>query len=82
MIKFRYILNTTGVNRCIKREFYLQSTSTYRGYTEKIFQILYESRKPLTVREISRTTGIKSRSVSSVITFNIYAGYIMKIPIY
>lgn len=79
MLKFKYALTREGVERCRKDEFYLQDTSTYKGYTEKIFRLLHKSEKPLTVREISKLTGIKTRSVNGVITFNVYAGYIMRI---
>jgi hypothetical protein len=82
MLKFRYILTEEGVERCVKNEFYLQHTSIYKGYTEKIFHLLFKSKKPLTIREISNVTGIKTRSVNGVITFNIYAGYIRRIPIH
>ena len=33
----------------------------------------------VTVREISALTGIQSRSINGVLTFNIYAGYITRI---
>ncbi len=82
MLKFRYVLTKEGVNRCLKNEFYLQDTSIYKGYTEKIFRLLHRSERPLTIREIGNLTGIKTRSVNGVITFNIYAGYIMRIPIH
>lgn len=69
------------MERYAKNEFYLQNTPTYKGFTERIFRVLYERRKPLTIAEISSLTGIKPRSVNGVITFNIYAGYIRRIPV-
>lgn len=78
MLRFKYALTTEGSRRCIHDEFYLQKTPRYKGYTEKIFRILYRSRKSLTIREISELTGIQKRSVNGVITFNIMAGYIKK----
>jgi len=82
MLRYRYTLTEAGERRCVKGEFYLQETPKYRGYTEKIFRTLYRSENPLTVREISELTGIHRRSVNGVITFNLLAGYITRIPIY
>jgi len=82
MLRYRYTLTEDGERRCVKGEFYLQETPKYRGYTEKIFRALYHSGEPLTVREISALTGIERRSVNGVITFNLIAGYIMKVPLY
>jgi len=82
MLRYKYTLTEAGERRCAKGEFYLQETPTYRGYTEKIFRILYHSERPLTVGEISELTGIHRRSVNGVITFNLLAGYIIRIPIY
>jgi hypothetical protein len=79
MLKYKYTLTRAGEKRCVKDEFYLQETSTYKGYTEKIFRLLHRAEKPLTVREISNRTGIQSRSINGVLTFNIYAGYITRI---
>ena len=79
MLKYRYTLTKAGEMRCVKDEFYLQKTPTYRGYTEKIFRLLHRAEAPLTVREISALTGIQSRSINGVLTFNIYAGYIRRI---
>ena len=81
MAKFRYVLTDAGVKRCVKNEFYLQKTSTYKGFTERIFRLLRNTEKPLMLREISNLTGIKPHSVNGVITFNIYAGYIKRIPV-
>jgi len=81
MLRLKYSLTKEGADRCLKNEFYLQSISTYKGYTERIFRLLLNSEKPLTIREISNLTGIKTRSVNGVITFNIYAGYIRRIVI-
>lgn len=78
MLRYRYSLTADGKRRCNKNEFYLQDTANYRGYTEKIFNLLYESNSPMTAREISELTGIRIRSVNGVITFNIGAGYIMR----
>jgi hypothetical protein len=78
-LKYKYTLTGSGERRCTNDEFYLQETPTYKGYTEKIFRLLHRANKPLTVREISEETGIKSRSVNGVLTFNIYAGYIRRI---
>jgi hypothetical protein len=78
MLRFKYILTKDGLRRCREDEFYLQKTPQYREYTEKIFRTLFGSEGPLTIREISELTGIHKRSVNSVITFNIMAGYIMK----
>ncbi len=79
MLRYKYTLTKSGERRCIKSEFYLQDTPTYKGYTEKIFHSLHISQKPLTVRQISDLTGNRTRSVNGVITFNIYAGYIRRI---
>ena len=78
MLRYKYTLTKEGERRCIKSEFYLQDTQTYKGYTEKIFRSLHRSQKALTVRQISEMTGIRTRSVNGVITFNIYAGYIRR----
>jgi hypothetical protein len=78
-LRFKYTLTKAGESRCTKSEFYLQDTLTYKGYTERIFRSLHGSDKALTVREISQRTGIRTRSVNGVITFNIYAGYIKRI---
>jgi len=78
MLRFKYSLTTEGERRCAKNEFYLQQTPKYRGYTEKIFRILY-SKKPMTIREISQYTGIDRRAVNGIITFNVTAGYIQRI---
>jgi len=78
MLRYRYSLTEDGKRRCTKKEFYLQDTANYRGYTEKIFGLLYEKGSPMTAREISELTGIRIRSVNGVITFNIGAGYIMR----
>jgi hypothetical protein len=79
MLRYKYTLTKAGERRCAKGEFYLQDTLTYKGYTEKIFRSLHRSEKPLTVRQISEVTGIRTRSVNGVITFNIYAGYIRRL---
>lgn len=79
MLRYKYALTKAGERRCVRGEFYLQDTPTYKGYTEKIFRLLHGSQKPLTVRDISEMTGIRTRSVNGVITFNIYAGYIKRI---
>jgi len=77
----KYALTKEGEIRCDKGEFYLQeSLPEYKGYTEKIFLMLHKS-GPLTVREISNLTRISTRSINGVITFNIYAGYIRRIPL-
>ncbi len=78
MLRYRYALTEDGKRRCSKNEFYLQDTANYRGYTEKIFGLLYEKDHPMTAREISELTGIRIRSVNGVITFNIGAGYITR----
>lgn len=79
MLRYRYTLTENGKRRCTKNEFYLQDTANYRGYTEKIFGLLYEKGAPMTAREISELTGIRIRSVNGVITFNIGAGYITRL---
>jgi hypothetical protein len=79
VLKYKYTLTKAGEKRCVKDEFYLQETPTYRGYTESIFRILHRADEPLTAREISDLTGIRSRSIYGVLTFNIYAGYIKRI---
>ncbi len=79
MLRYAYTLTSAGERRCVNDEFYLQETTTYKGYTEKIFKLLHRMEKPLTVREISASTGIQPRSVNGVLTFNIYAGYIKRI---
>jgi hypothetical protein len=81
MLRYRYSLTEEGRRRCNKNEFYLQDTANYRGYTEKIFNLLYESGSPMTAREISELTGIRIRSVNGVITFNIGAGYITRLQL-
>lgn len=78
MLRYKYALTNDGSRRCAKNEFYLQKTPSYKGYTEKIFRMLYRSNKPLSIREISELTGIHKRSVNGVITFNIMAGYIRR----
>ena len=80
MLKFKYSLTTMGKGRCLEDKFYLQNTPDYRGYTEKIFRLLHNSQKPLTAREISNLTGINTRSLSGIISFNVYAGYIKRVP--
>jgi len=80
-VKFKYTLTNEGLGRCIKSEFYLQDVPIYKGYTEKIFRALNTAGKPLTLREISNMTGIRPRAVNGVITFNIYAGYIRRLPL-
>lgn len=80
-MRFRYTLTNEGLGRCVKNEFYLQNAPIYKGYTEKIFRALNASVKPLTLREISGITGIRPRAVNGVITFNIYAGYIKRLPL-
>lgn len=79
VLKYKYTLTKAGEKRCANDEFYLQETQTYKGYTEKIFRLLHRADEPLTVREISELTGIQSRSIYGVLTFNLYAGYIMRI---
>jgi len=79
VLKYKYTLTKSGEKRCIKDEFYLQKTLTYRGYTESIFRTLHRADEALTAREISALTGIESRSIYGVLTFNIYAGYIKRI---
>jgi len=79
VLRYRYTLTEDGKRRCTKNEFYLQDTANYRGYTEKIFSLLYEKGSPMTAREISELTGIRIRSVNGVITFNIGAGYITRL---
>jgi len=78
MLRFKYSLTTEGERRCAKKEFYLQQTPKYKGYTEKIFRVLY-GREPLTTKEISYYTGIDRRAVNGIITFNVMAGYIRRI---
>jgi len=46
--KYAYMLKPAGKEKCIKNEFYLQETSVYKGYTEKIFDMLFKSKEPLT----------------------------------
>ena len=77
MLRYKYTLTNDGERRVTKNEFYLQETPKYRGYTEKIFRALYDS-DPLTIAEISQSTGIDRRSVNGVITFNLMAGYIRR----
>jgi len=77
MLRYKYALTNDGERRVTKNEFYLQQTPKYRGYTEKIFRVLYGS-DPLTLAEISQNTGIDRRSVNGVITFNLMAGYIKR----
>ena len=79
MLKYKYTLTKAGERRCVRDEFYLQETPTYKGYTERIFRILDRADEALTAREISALTGIRSRSIYGVLTFNIYAGYIKRI---
>jgi len=81
MLRYKYALTEGGKRRCKCNEFYLQDTANYRGYTEKIFNLLYQSGKPMTAREISELTGIRIRSVNGVITFNIGAGYIARLQL-
>lgn len=81
VLRYRYTLTDNGKRRCTKNEFYLQDTANYRGYTEKIFNLLYEKGSPMTAREISELTGIRIRSVNGVITFNIGAGYIARLTL-
>jgi hypothetical protein len=81
MLRYRYSLTDEGKRRCKSNEFYLQDTANYRGYTEKIFGLLYQSGTPMTAREISELTGIRIRSVNGVITFNIGAGYIARLQL-
>jgi len=76
-LKFKYKLTKEGERRCVKDEFYLQDFTP--GYTEKIFRLLNKSDEPLTSIEISERTGIRTRTVNGVITFNIYAGYIKRL---
>jgi len=78
MLKYQYTLTKAGKIRCMNDEFYLQETPGYRGYTEIIFRLLHISEKPLTIREISKITGIRSHSINGVLTFNIAAGYITR----
>ena len=78
-MKFSYALTERGRYRCINNEFYLQKTPEYKGYTEAIFRLLYKSKKALTTREISNLTGIRTRNINGVLTYNIPAGYIRKI---
>jgi DNA-binding MarR family transcriptional regulator len=78
MLRYKYTLTKEGLRRCINNEFYLQQTPRYKGYTEKIFRILYHAKRPLTISEISELTGIHKRSVNGVITFNVMAGYIKR----
>jgi len=78
MLRYEYTLTTEGKRRCTNDEFYLQNTSGYRGYTEKIFRLLHMSEKPLTIKEISKMTGISSHSINGVLTFNISVGYITR----
>ncbi len=78
MLRYKYTLTKDGSRRCANNEFYLQETPSYKGYTERIFRMLYRSKKPLSIREISELTGIQKRSVNGVITFNIMAGYIRR----
>ncbi|MEM2912527.1 MAG: hypothetical protein QW146_08495 [Candidatus Bathyarchaeia archaeon] len=78
MLRYKYALTKQGAERCVKDEFYLQFSPKYKGYTEKIFRVLYESARPLTTREISELTGIRPRAVSGVINFNVQAGYIRR----
>lgn len=77
MLRYKYALTNDGERRVTKNEFYLQQTPKYRGYTEKIFRVLYGS-DALTIAEISQNTGIDRRSVNGVITFNLVAGYIRR----
>ncbi len=77
MLRYKYALTNDGARRVTKNEFYLQQTPKYRGYTEKIFRVLYGS-DALTIAEISQNTGIDRRSVNGVITFNLMAGYIRR----
>lgn len=79
VLRYKYALTEDGKRRCTKNEFYLQDTANYRGYTEKIFGLLYEKGTAMTAREISEMTGIRIRSVNGVITFNIGAGYIARL---
>jgi DNA-binding MarR family transcriptional regulator len=80
MLRYRYSLTGQGERRCAKDEFYLQQTPKYKGYTEKIFRVLYNS-EPLTIADISDHTGIDKRAVNGIITFNLMAGYIQRITI-
>ncbi len=78
MLRYKYSLTTDGERRCANDEFYLQKTPKYRGYTEKIFRSLY-GKEAKTIAEISEHTGIDRRAVNGVITFNVMAGYILRI---
>jgi hypothetical protein len=78
MLRYKYTLTMDGERRCTNNEFYLQQTPKYRGYTEKIFRSLHGSNAK-TIAEISEYTGIDRRAVNGVITFNVMAGYILRI---
>jgi len=78
MLRYKYALTNEGARRCGQNEFYLQNTPNYKGYTEKIFRALHGS-EPLTIREISYSTGIDKRAVNGIITFNLMMGYIQRI---
>ncbi len=80
MLRYKYSLTGEGKSRCEKDEFYLQQTPKYKGYTEKIFRTLDRS-EPLTIADISYNTGIDKRAVNGIITFNLTAGYIRRLPI-
>jgi len=79
--KFRYTLSRKGAMRCENNEFFLQKTPDFKGHTRKIFMALYGS-KPKTLAEISEEVGIKRRDVNGIISFNINAGYIRRIPLH
>ena len=76
--KYKYALSEEGKIRCEKNEFFLQGTPGFKGYTEKIFRVLYVS-EPKTLGEISQQVGIKPSAVNGVLSFNIAAGYILRI---
>lgn len=80
MYRFAYSLTVEEERRCAKNEFYLQQSPKYKGYTEKIFKALY-TKEPLTMEEISQYTGIDKRSINGVLSFNITAGYMRRIPL-
>ena len=84
VLRYRYALTVDGKRRCTandgKGEFFGQSWKSYKGYTEKIFRVLFPD-ESLTIREISERTGIHKRSVNGVMTYNIMAGFIRKITL-
>ncbi len=66
----KYALTEAGKKKFESNEFYGQNLEQYKGNTYRVFEVLYHSIEPLTVKEISKITGLPSYAICPSISYH------------